>query len=371
MRIEADKPIPKYLQLKDIIKQYLKNEEYKSDQKIPSENELVEQFQISRNTVRQALRELVDEGFIYKKQGLGSFFSGKTQNGQQDRSYLIGVLTPLISSYIYPQIIQGIDDIARQKRYNIVLGSSNASPEKELACLEQLLEKHIDGLLFESTGGFQSFQDSRVFHVLKELTIPVVFMDSAPDDPDASYASLDDVEGGFKATSYLAQAGHKRIACVYPRDHIAGIQRYRGYRKALETYNIDYDSTLDKPTIALEWNRADSGYILMKELIALGKNRPSAVFFFNDNAALRAYLAIREAGLKVPDDISIIGFDDFEFAALVEVPLTTMAHPKYGIGKWAAEILFDQIEHTHHNLPTQLLINPPLVVRDSVKVIES
>jgi GntR family transcriptional regulator of arabinose operon len=369
MLIDAAKPVPKYLQLKEITKQYLKNEEYKPDQKIPSENELVEQFQISRNTVRQALQELVREGFIYKKQGLGSFFSGKTQSDQQDRSYLIGVVTPLISSYIYPQIIHGVDDIARQKRYNIVLGSSNASPEKELACLQQLLEKHIDGLLFESTGGFQNFRDSHVFRILKELTIPVVFMDCVPDDPEVSYVSLDDVEGGFKATSYLIRAGHQRIACVYPQDHLAGMQRYTGYRKALATYQIVYESAFDKPTSALEWNVADPGYHLTRELLSLGHNRPSAIFFFNDAAALRAYNAIREAGLKVPDDISIMGFDDFEFAALADIPLTTVAHPKYNIGKWAAEILLTQIENPHRNLPTQLLFNPPIVVRDSVKTL--
>jgi GntR family transcriptional regulator of arabinose operon len=367
MRIDADKPVPKYLQLKDIIKQYLKNEEYKPDQKIPSEHEFAAQFHISRNTVRQALQELVSEGFIYKKQGMGSFFSGKTQNDQPDRSHLIGVITPLIASYIYPQIIQGVDDIARQKRYNMVLGSSNASPEKELACLQQMLEKHIDGLLFESTGGFDNFRDSSIFRILQQLTIPVVFMDWAPDDLDISYVSLDDVEGGFKATSFLAQAGHTRIACVYPRDHLAGRQRYEGYRKALDAYQIEYKSQLDKPTTALEWNRADPGYYLTKELLALGPNRPSAIFFFNDDAALRSYSAIRDADLKIPDDISIMGFDDFEFAAIAEVPLTTVVHPKYGIGKWAAEILLTQIENPLRNLPTQLRIHPSIVVRDSVK----
>ena len=366
MRIDADKPVPKYLQLKEIIKQYFKNKHYEAGQKILSETELIAQFHVSRNTVRQTLAELENEGFIYKKHGSGSFFSGKTQEDRQ-HSYLIGVITP-ISSYIYPQIIQGIDDVAHRKRYNIVLGNSRETGgEKELTCLERILEKNVEGLLVEPAGGSQNLQESKTFRILKELTIPVVFMDWAIDDPEVSYVSLDDVEGGFKATSYLAEAGHRRIACVYPNDHTPGLQRYKGYRKALEAYKLEYDSRLAKPGIILKWNETEYICRLVKELIDLGGNRPSAVFFFNDNAALRGCVAIREAGLKIPEDLSIIGFDDSTLAALADVPLTSVIHPKYQIGRWAAEILFEDIEYQGRKTPKQMMINPTIAVRDSVK----
>jgi GntR family transcriptional regulator of arabinose operon len=366
MRIDAEKPVPKYLQLKEIIKCHLKDKYYQAGQKIPSENELMTQFNVSRSTVRQTLAELVNEGLIYKKQGLGSFFSGKVRD-DQNRSYLIGVIVPILSFYIYPQIIQGINDIVHQKRYNIVLGSSDTDPEKEPACLEQLLEKNIEGLLFEPSIGPQQFLDSKTYHLLKALTIPVVFMDWALDTPEVSYVSLDDVEGGFRATSYLIEAGHRQIAYVYPNTHVPGIQRYQGYRKALATYGIEYDSRLSKTNTALKWHDANHGYLLMKELIALGADRPTAVFFFNDETALQAYVAIREAGLKIPDDISVMGFDDSDLAVLAEVPLTTMIHPKYQIGKWAAELLCDQIEHQGRNTPQQMILHPAIAVRDSVK----
>ena len=109
MRIDAEKPMPKYLQLKEILIQHFKDQQYQPNQKIPSENELLEQFDVSRITVRQALAELVNEGFIYKKHGSGSFFSGKVEDTER-LNYLIGVLTPRITYYIYPFIIQGIDD---------------------------------------------------------------------------------------------------------------------------------------------------------------------------------------------------------------------------------------------------------------------
>lgn len=367
MRIDTNNPTPKYLQLKDIIKKYFENEHYKPGQKIPSENELITRFEVSRNTVRQALGELVNEGFIYKKHGSGSFFSGKIHD-EQTPSFLIGVITPFISYYIYPLIIQGIDDIAHEKRYNIVLGSSRGEQNKEVVSLEQLLEKDIDGLLIEPAGGFKEIRDSKILPLLKELSIPFMVIDWVIDDPDISFVSINDIEGGFRATKYLIEAGHKRIACVYPNDHIPGIQRYRGYRKALEAYNIEFDSTLDKPGTIFKWNDAAYAYGLVKELITLGEKRPSAIFFFNDSVALHGYQAIRDAGLSIPDDISIVGFDDSEIGAVADVPLTSMGHPKYQIGRWAAEILFEDIQHKGSKLPTkQMIINPTMVVRDSVK----
>ena len=366
MRIDAEKPIPKYLQLTEILKCQFKDKHYQAGQKIPTENELIEQFHVSRNTVRQALAELVNEDVIYKIQGSGSFFAEEIQDDLK-HSYLIGVIVPRLSFYIYTQIIQGIDDIAHQKHYNIVLGSSDVNPEKELARVEQLLEKNIDGLLIEPSGGFRHFEDSKNFRVLKELKIPVVLMDWAVDDPEVSYVSPDDVEGGFRATSYLIEAGHRRIAYVYPNDTVSGIKRYQGYRKALECYGIDYDGRLDKSTTVLRWHKAGHIPMLVQELIDLGDHRPTAVFFLNDDAALQGYPAIRNAGLNIPDDISVIGFDDTDLAVRAEVPLTTMIHPKYQLGKWAAEILFEHIEH--HGPPWQMILNPAIAVRDSVKAL--
>ena len=370
MRIDANNPAPKYLQLKEILKQYFENEHYKAGQKIPSENELIGRFDVSRNTVRQALSELVNEGFVYKKHGSGSFFSGKNQN-QENTSFLIGVITPFISYYIYPPIIQGIDDIAHKHRYNIILGSSRGDQDEEIARLEQLLAKDIDGLLIEPAGGFQDIHESRVFPLLKELSIPVMYLNWVIQDSDASFVSVNDFEGGLRATEYLLESGHTRIACVYPDDHVPGLQRYKGYRKALKNHGIDYISELDQAGTIFKWNDPDYASMLVKGLLSLDETqRPTAIFFFNDSAALQGYQAIREAGLQVPNDISVIGFDDSELGAVSDPPLTSMSHPKYQIGKWAAEFLFEKIQHKGPNSPAkQMILNPTIVLRDSVRTI--
>ena len=369
MRINADKPIHKYLQLKEIIKHHLYDGHYESGQKIPSENELMSRFHVSRSTVRQALAELVNEGVLYKEQGRGSFFSGK-RHDEQHRSYLIGVIVSRLSFYIYPQIMQGVDDVAHHKNYNMVVGSSDVNPEKELTCLKQLLEKNIDGLLIEPSGGFRDFEKSKNFQILRELDIPVVFMNYVFDNPEISYISPNDVEGGFRATSFLVKAGHTRIACVCPNDTMPAIKRRQGYRKALDAYGIPYDRRLDKSTNILRWNEPGYLAVLMKELLALGSDRPTAIFFFNDDGAIRGYEAIRKAGLSAPDDISVMGFDDSDFATITDVPLTSMIHPKYKLGKWAAEILLEQIEGAPQYNPWQILINPTIAVRNSVKILD-
>jgi GntR family transcriptional regulator of arabinose operon len=370
MRTNAEKPVPKYLQLKDSILRHFQDEHYEPGQKIPTEHELIEQFQVSRSTVRQALGELTNEGIIYRQAGRGSFFSGNPQHEPQ-RSYLIGVITPMISSYIFPHIIQGIDDIARHHQYHIVLGSSRNRPDEELHCLELLLRKNIDGLLMSPCGGFQDLDECESFRTAKGLTIPVVFLDWKIDDSDISYICLNNIEGGFKATSYLLEAGHRRIACMYPDDSIPGIHRYQGYRKALEAHGIEYDSVLDKPVKIRNWYEAKRAYVAMKELIALGDKRPSAVFCFNDDFVLRALPAIHEAGLNVPEDLSLVGYDDSDFAALPEIQLTSVIYPKYQMGKWAAEMVFDQLEHDGPRIPRQTIISPKLAIRNSVRCLNT
>lgn len=369
MKIDSEKSEPKYLQLKHIILRYLDQEHYQADQKIPTEIELADRFNVSRGTVRQALGELVKEGVIYKRHGLGSFFSGKRANEERAHSGLIGVLTPAMFRYIYPPVLQGINDVAYQNGYNLVVDDLKDGSDDEYPHLERILTRGIDGLIFEPSGGTTRFQDTKAFAMIKSLTIPVVFMGWAFENSGVSCVSLNDIEGGFRATSYLIENGHRRIGCIYMSDHEPAILRYQGYRKALEAHNIPFDSRLEKSRPTSRWIQADSAYFLTQDLLAMGEERPTAIFFFNDEAAMRGYAAIREAGLRIPDDISVIGFDDSYLSTLVEVPMTSVVHPKYQIGKWAAEMLLEQLEAHDRHTPRQMILHPSIAVRDSVKTL--
>lgn len=369
MKIDEEKSEPKYLQLKNIITRYLAEEHYQADQKIPSETELIDRFNVSRGTVRQTLAELVNEGVIYKKHGLGSFFSGKRANEERKHNGVIGVVTPVMFNYIYPQIVKGINDAVYQKGYHLIISDLGGDTDDEYPYIERLLTRGLAGLIFEPTGGGNRFQETRAFALIKSLTIPVIFMDWAFDDANVSCVSLDDIEGGFRATNYLIENGHQRIAYIYMSNHEPGMLRCQGYKKALEAHNIPVDSRLEKSRPTFNWVHADSAYALTKELLELGEERPTAVFFFNDEAAIRGYAAIREAGLRIPDDISVMGFDDSYLATLVEVPMTSVVHPKYQIGKWAAEMLLEQLDAQERYTPRQMILHPSIAVRYSVKTL--
>ena len=365
------KSLPKYLQLKETLLRYLNDERYEADQKLPTEHALIEQFHVSRGTIRQALAELENEGVLYRIQGSGTFFSGKTPDALVSTD-LLGVITPFINDYIFPEIIHGITDIAQQKGFNVVLGVSQANPGKELGCIEQLLAKGIEGLIFDPAFDFKFTPDAALFGFLKTLTIPVVFMGVVIDDHEVSYVSLDDVGAGFTATSYLVKAGHRRIACIYPTSPLSGIHRYQGYRKALKAHGIVYDSRLDK---AIEEDRRIKNNVptqislLLQELFDLGDERPTAMMFYNDGMAVHGYGCIEAAGFRIPDDISLISFDDSERALQPVVKLTSIIHPKYYLGKWAGEIVLDQIANPIPHFPRHLLIAPTIAERDSVRTI--
>jgi GntR family transcriptional regulator of arabinose operon len=282
---------------------------------------------------------------------------------------LIGVITPVMFTYIYPQVVHGINDILSQNDYNLVVADLGYGSNEEHLHLERMLTRGIDGLIFEPCGGTKHFQDTRAFAMLKSLTIPVVVMGWMFENSGVSCVSLDDMEGGFRATNYLIENGHRRIGCIYISDHEPAILRYQGYRKALETHNIHFDSRLEKSKPTSKHIQANSAYFLTQDLLAMGAERPTAIFFFNDNAAIQGYTAIQEAGLRIPDDISVIGYDDSYLATMADVPLTSVVHPKYKIGKWAAEMLLEQLEAHGRNTPRQMILHPSIAVRDSVKTL--
>lgn len=375
MKIDDSQTAPKYMQLKRILKQVFQEEAYQPGQTIQTETELIERFGVSRNTVRKTLGELQNDGVIYKKQGSGSFFSGQSLPYPQQQSFLIGVIVPRISSYIYPQIIRGIDHIAHEHGYNIVLGSSDIDPEKELVCVDQILAKNIDGLLIEPTGGNTHFENSRLMYKIKELNIPTVIMDWIVDDMSMSYVSPNDWEGGFRATQYLIDAGHRRIAAVLPPDTVPGAKRFQGFKKALSSNGITNDPELNKLIPISTWSEERKPTSLedksvaeaVQELIDLGESRPTAIVFYNDEGAYWGYNTIRQAGLKVPDDISIIGFDDSEISRLLEVKFTTVIHPQYQLGKWATDILLNKIENPRQEGETQMVLSPSIAERESVR----
>ncbi|MGQ9779479.1 MAG: GntR family transcriptional regulator [Bacillota bacterium] len=355
--------MPKYLQIKKALLDNLRTGVYPVGGVIPSETELMQQFGASRFTVRQALAELVTEGWLRRERGRGTFFTpSRPKNSSKDKT--IAFLSPSISTYIFPEIIRGIDIIAQETEYHLILAHSNHHFRQEERALQRFKEIGVRGIIVEPSMSALPNPNLGLFLELLAEGIAMVFLDSILPEVEAPAVVVMDEEGGYKATKYLLELGHRRIGIVYKETHQPAVNRYRGYERALKEAGLPIEPLLVRKFRGPE-SRTPAGYLQTKELLALGPRRPTAIFYYNDETAVDSYRAIWEAGLSIPKDISIIGFDDSTLAQLPQVGLTSMTHPKQEAGRLAAHLLFSQIDGT---LPTERRLytfHPELIIRNS------
>lgn len=363
MKIDPQSPLPKYHQLKEIIKESSKKGMIKPNERIQSESELMTIYKISRHTVRHAMGDLVNEGWLYREPGIGTFCADRLSRTSK-KTFIIGVISVVVSNYIFPSIIHGIDNVIHPKGYSIVLGNANHNTEKEAAHLQDMINRNVDGLIIEPTRSALSSPNIKYFHKLREKGIPFVMIDSYFDELNPSYVCMDDVLGGYLAAEYLLELGHRRISIIYKSDHLPSTKRFQGYKKALKRYKVDYSEELVKSFVLPENKNPTSP--LIEELFKI-KKPPTAIFCYNDQIALQAYKAITKLGLKIPHDVSLVGFDDSDLAILSEVPLTTVAHPKGKMGEKAGKMLLQLIESSSTSQVQQFVYKPRLIIRDSCK----
>ncbi len=270
----------------------------------------------------------------------------------------IGVVLSDISNPFFSGVIQGIEGAAQKKDYSIIVCNSNEEYEREEKSIRLLIQKRVDGVLITLVG-----RKTLDISYLKDMNVPFVLIARRIGIPEVSYVVADDVLGGFLATEHLIKRGHKKILYITASPYVTTTQdRLAGYRKALSQYEIKFDENLVEFTNA----KIEDAYKLMKSLLGRDKLGFTAVATFNDYLALGVIKALYEKGLKVPDDLALVGYDDIEFAALTVVPLTTICMPKYELGKKAVEILLEQLlEKSDVSKPQHIIMKPYLVVRES------
>ena len=346
MSINRISNIPLYLQVKDILKEKIKKGEIKPGDKLPSENQLVAQYGISRPVIRHALGELVNEGWIYQEQGKGTFCLGR-QSEKSNKTRNIAVIIQSITEYICPKMVRGIQDVAHLRGYGVILCHSDSNFSKEALHLRNHIKNQTDGLIVDVVLDITPYPNLKYFQEIKNRGIPFVMMYKYIEAPDYDYVKLDDEGGLYKATKYLIDLGHKRIAYIgVIRGRLAN-ERWKGYKKALEENGIKYDKDLVKledQNLVDSSEREEWYSKIINEFQSMGKKRPTGITFYTDSRAIIFLKKAKEKGLKIPDDFSIVGFDDYEAAKDLDPPLTTIVNPSYKIGKKAAEILIDKIE---------------------------
>ncbi|QHW31196.1 GntR family transcriptional regulator [Paenibacillus rhizovicinus] len=361
-----EKALPKYAQLKKEILAWLDLGKLQPNDQMPSENEIAEQFGLSRQTVRQTLGELETEGRLYRMQGKGTFVAEPRGSEQRAEVQTIGLVTTYISDYIFPHIVRGAEAAIRARGYSLLLSSTDNDKGKERESLSILTGQPLSGLIIEPTKSAEGNPNLDYFLALNNRRIPYVMINAKYPEISSPSLVIDDEAGGAAAAEYLLGLGHRRIAGFFKTDDQQGVLRLKGFLRAHQSagqalhpdFVIAYrtEEKAKKPAAAAE-----------QLLGRPEEERPTAFVCYNDELALQLLEVVRKLGLSVPNDVSLVGFDDSPLATATEVKLTSLSHPKEEMGAAAAQMLFELIASGGASVPASKIYKPELVVRASVR----
>lgn len=342
-------------------------------EKIYSENELVKMFEVSRHTVRQAVGDLVHEGWLYREQGAGTFVSTKSSQTQvQPVSSIgknIGVITTYISDYIFPSIIKGIESYLSAHGYSLTLACTDNDPEKEKQCLEAMINRDIDGLIVEPTRSSNYNPNLHYYLEMEQNNIQYLMINQFYPQLNPPNIIVNDEKGGFIATEHLIKLGHKKVVGLFKSDDLQGLNRMQGFIRAFREYDTPFFSemiitytTEEKEVTLLE---------KLKDVLISEQKRPTGIVCYNDEIAINVLNLLRELEIKVPDDISIVGYDDSYLTEASEIKITSVTHPKMEMGIEAAKWIVAAVENSEKDTgeKRQKVYEPELVIRNSTSAV--
>jgi LacI family transcriptional regulator len=271
------------------------------------------------------------------------------------RSHTVGVLIPDLNNPLFPPMIRGLADRLEADGYIALIGNTDSDDAREHRVFEQMRARHVDGYVLATAHLRNPLLDDAV-----RAGVPVVLMNRIAADYSFPSVTVDNERGVKMAVSHLTSLGHRAIACIAgPQDVSTGLARYRGFRAAMA------GARLEVPPGRVAFARAftiEEGYRCAKEILAAGGGS-TAVAAGNDMLAVGCYLALDEAGLSCPADVSVVGFNDMPFISMLRPPLTTVAFSHYQVGTEAAQLLIERLNGA--DTVKVLYLAPELIVRGS------
>jgi DNA-binding LacI/PurR family transcriptional regulator len=267
-------------------------------------------------------------------------------------SRIIGLLISDIANPFFSIVVRGIEEELAKSDYSILLCNTDSSVEKEDKYLKVLIGKRVDGLIVSSTGNTGDY-----FRSMEKTGVPMVFLNRCPDFMVSDVIMTNNIKGSYSGTEHLIRHGFEKIAIITgPISISTGKDRLTGYKRALEDYGITESDELVK-----EGNfDIESGYMKMKELMEQD-NKPDAVFISNNSMTLGAYKYLKESGISIPDQLAVVGYDDSDWADIVDPPITTIKQPAYELGVHAARLILariinNQVKREITYMDTELII---------------
>jgi LacI family transcriptional regulator len=274
------------------------------------------------------------------------------------RTKTLGLVITTIANPFYTELAQGIETTAIILGYNIILCSTNYDLSSEKKFIDMLRSKGVDGIIFTSA----HMGDPNILELVEE-GFPIILVNRRTYHPmvreKVDYVGVDNNLGGFLAIEHLIKLGHKRIGVIGgSSESSVGFERLEGGKKALATYglNVIGDYFLEGDFLK------GSGYHGGKKFLKMSEP-PTGVFATNDYMALGTYQAIVEEGIKIPEEIALIGFNDIEFTSMKGIELTTIGQKKYEMGALAVKTLVERVEGGKTGSPKEIILEPELIIR--------
>jgi LacI family transcriptional regulator len=333
---------------------------------MPSIREVAEQAGVSLGTVSNVLNrpEMVAEATRLRVQAvieqLGFVRNGSARQLRAGRSHHLGLVVLDVTNPFFTEVARGVEDVANEAGYVVILCNSDSSPEKEGRYLYMLQEQRTAGVLITPVQN-----DVAYLQHLRQREISVVLLDRPSRARDLCSVAIDDALGGELAARHLLELGHRHITLVSgPLNIRQYAERRRGARRAIKMMGLDPNEVMNE--ILLPTQNAHSGEHCVGTLLA-HTPRPTAIFCANDLLALGIMRGLGQHGLKIPHDIALVGYDDVEFASMLSPALTSIRQPKYQLGRAAADLLLHEINDTEQHQHTQIIYQPELIVRASTQ----
>jgi LacI family transcriptional regulator len=275
------------------------------------------------------------------------------------RSYLIGLVVPDLLHPFFAEIARALSRVVGKRGYSLIIASSEEDPKLEAREIRQLMARRLDALVIASAGA-----STDAFERMNRLSQPYVLIDRELPDLSANFVGIDDEAAGRMATEHLIDLGCRTIAHIRGANNSAGIRRFEGYKQALHSRGLHYSSAMVIAQSKMDVNSTPQGAEAMRSLLK-GRPRPDGVFCFNDPLAIGAMNAILDAGLRIPEDIAVIGCGNLHYDNSLRVPLSSVDQCSQTIGERVASILLQLIESKVRPQPKRVILDPALVLRAS------
>lgn len=357
MIVNKSSPIPQYFQLQTWLMEQIEQGILKHGAQIPTEKELGQLTGLARATVRQAVGNLVNMGYLVRKRRLGTFVQDRGID--TEKRTIIGIMIPDIRSGYAPELARGAEDEAAKHQHSLILCNTDDLYMRAEHHADRLVKASVSGVIFVPTA--TSHEKNRlIIEKFTKRNIPVVLADRTVPGIEVDHVTTNNFDGAYELTSYLIQRGHRKIAVILSESFSTERERLKGYHAALADHDIPID-----PSIVV----SDAGPFIKehyrKLIRAQLEHREdfTAVFAGHDRIALLFYSVAREMGLSIPDDFSLVGYDDLPFTTIT---LTTMHQPIYEMGQESLKLIMSRVQSERIE-SREIVLKSHLVERSSVR----